>query len=161
MFPFPTAFEVIGLLVAFEVLQEAGQRLPKTIGQTVSIIGGLVVGQAAVDAKIISPVVVIVVAVAGVAGFTVPDQDFANALRLWRLLLALLAALAGLFGVTVGAALLIAHLAGLEDHGFSYLGPFGTPGRNALEGGPILRRPVPEDKLRPTGLNTENWRKRG
>ncbi|MCD7945535.1 MAG: spore germination protein [Clostridiales bacterium] len=159
--PFPTAFEVVGLLVAFEVLQEAGQRLPKTIGQTVSIIGGLVVGQAAVDAKIVSPVVVIVVAVAGVAGFTVPDQDFANALRLWRLLLALLAALAGLFGVTVGAALLIVHLAGLEDHGFPYLGPFGTPGRNALEGGPILRRPVPEDKLRPTGLNTENWRKRG
>lgn len=158
--PFPTAFEVIGLLAAFEILQEAGLRLPKTIGQTVSIIGGLVVGQAAVDAKIVSPVVVIVVAVAGIAGFTMPNQDFSNALRVWRFLLAVLASLMGIFGLMAGTAFLIAHLASLEDFGVPYLVPFAARERNSLESHPILRRPIPEVKLRPTELQPENRRKR-
>lgn len=158
--PFPTAFEVIGLLAAFEILQEAGLRLPKTIGQTVSIIGGLVVGQAAVDAKIVSPVVVIVVAVAGIAGFTIPNQDFSNALRVWRLLLAGLASLMGIFGLMAGTAFLIAHLASLEDFGVPYLVPFAPRERNSLESHPVLRKPVPEVKLRPSELCPENRRKR-
>ena len=78
--PFSTQFEVLVMLLAFEVLQEAGLRLPNTIGQSVSIISGaLVVGQAAVDAKIVSPAVIIVVAAAGMAGFTIPYQDFSTA----------------------------------------------------------------------------------
>lgn len=158
--PFSTAFEVIGLLIAFEILQEAGLRLPKTIGQTVSIIGGLVVGQAAVDAKIVSPVVVIVVAVAGIAGFTMPNQDFSNALRVWRLGLAALAALMGIFGLMAGTAFLIAHLASLEDFGVPYLVPFAPQERNQMESQPILRKPVPEVKLRPGELHPENRRKR-
>ena len=158
--PFPTAMEVIGLLVSFEILQEAGLRLPKTIGQTVSIIGGLVVGQAAVDAKIVSPAVVIVVAVAGITGFTVPYQDFSNALRLWRLLLAVLASLAGVFGLTMGSAFLAAHLAGVSDFGVPYLWPFARWGRSELEADAILRQPIPEVKLRPAELNTGNRRRR-
>ena len=158
--PFPTSFEVMGLLAAFEVLQEAGLRLPKTIGQTVSIIGGLVVGQAAVDAKIVSPVVVIVVAVAGIAGFTMPNQDFSNALRVWRFLLAVLASLVGIFGLMAGTAFLVAHLASLEDFGVPYLTPFAPRGRSGLESHPILRKPLPEVKLRPTELHPANRRKR-
>lgn len=126
--PFPVALEVLGMLVAFEILQEAGLRLPKTIGQTVSIIGGLVVGQAAVEAKIVSPAVVIVVAVAGITGFTVPNQDFANALRLWRLGLGALAALLGIFGLTLGLGALLLHLASLESLGVAYLSPTGGGG---------------------------------
>ena len=158
--PFSTAFEVLGLLVAFEILQEAGIRLPRTIGQTVSIIGGLVVGQAAVDAKIVSPVVVIVVAVSGIAGFTMPNQDFANALRLWRLILAVLGAVAGIFGLTVGAAFLIAHLASLEDFGVAYLAPFAMRDGADLKGGALWREPVPEDKLRPLELRPKDRRRR-
>lgn len=124
--PFPVALEVMGMLVAFEILQEAGLRLPKTIGQTVSIIGGLVVGQAAVEAKIVSPAVVIVVAVAGITGFTVPNQDFANALRLWRLGLGALASVLGIFGLTLGGAALLLHLASLESLGVAYLTPAGA-----------------------------------
>ena len=93
--PFSTVFEVLIMLVAFEVLQEAGLRLPSPIGATVSILGGLVVGNAAVEAHIVSPAVLIAVAIAGVAGYTMPSQDMAAALRLWRFLLAILASLGG------------------------------------------------------------------
>lgn len=154
--PFPTAAEVLGLLASFEILQEAGLRLPKTIGQTVSIIGGLVVGQAAVDAKIVSPVVVIVVAVAGIAGFTMPDQDLANALRLWRFLLSFLACLGGVYPLTLGAAMLIAHLASLEDLGVPYL----TWPERSGEPGILLRPPVREENLRPLWLHPRNRRRR-
>ena len=93
--PFSTVFEVIIMLLAFEVIQEAGLRLPGPIGQTVSILGGLVVGSAAVEAQIVSPVVLIVVAIAGIAGYTVPNQEFSTALRLWRFLFAIAASLGG------------------------------------------------------------------
>ena len=138
--PFTTVFEVLLMLVAFEILQEAGLRLPPSIGQTVSIIGGLVVGTAAVEAKIVSPAVLIVVAAAGIAGYTMPSQEFAAALRLWRFLLALLAGWAGLFGVVVGAAVLILRLARLESFGVAYLAPFcrrrASPGWTACSACP-------------------------
>lgn len=126
--PFPTILEVLGLLCAFELLQEAGVALPQSIGQSLSIIGGLVVGSAAVEAKVISPIALIVVAAAGICGFALPGRGFAGALRLWRLLLALLASLGGLFGLTLGALCLLVHLAGLESLGVSYLAPFSRVG---------------------------------
>lgn len=157
--PFATPVEVVGLLIAFEILQEAGQRLPATIGQTVSIIGGLVVGQAAVDAKILSPVVVIVVAVTGITGFTMPNQDFANALRLWRLGIAVLAGISGFFGMISGFVFLILHLADLEHFGTAYLTPFATAPGEQVEGHAVLRQPLPEVKLRETALKPENLRR--
>ncbi len=157
--PFSTVFEVLVLLLSFEILQEAGLRLPKTIGQTVSIIGGLVVGQAAVEAKIVSPAVVIVVAVAGIAGFTMPSQDLANALRLWRFLLAVLAGIAGFLGLAAGLAALVCHLAGIESFGVAYLTPFApNPGQPVEEHG-VLRQPIPEVKLRELALKPENKRR--
>ncbi len=152
--PFSALFETLLLLVAFEVLQEAGLRLPSSIGQTVSILGGLVVGSAAVEAKLISPAVLVVVAVAGVAGYTVPDQDLAGALRLWRLALAVLGGLCGLFGLAAGAVLLIGHLAGLDSFGSPYLIPFA-----AGDGEQIFRQPLPHDKFRPVHLKGRNRRK--
>lgn len=153
--PFITVFEVLILLLAFEILQEAGVRLPQSIGQTVSIIGGLVVGTAAVEAKIISPAVLIVVAVAGVAGYTMPSQELAGALRIWRFVLAVLAGLAGLFGLVMGAAALVIHLAGLESFGVAYLTPFAS-GRTSM--GALLRQPLPWVKLRPESLRPRNRR---
>ncbi len=155
--PFATQFEVLGLLLAFEILQEAGQRLPKTIGQTVSIIGGLVVGQAAVDAKILSPVVIIVVAAAGITGFTIPNQDLSNALRVWRFLLAAAASVAGLFGLNLALAALVLHLAGIETLGCPYLAPFTARTAAALR--TVVRGPAPEEKLRDTVLPVDNVRK--
>ena len=73
------------MLAAFEVLVEAGIRLPKTIGQAVSIVGAVIVGQAAVEAKLVSPAVVVIIAITAIASFAMPNQYFSNALRLWRL----------------------------------------------------------------------------
>lgn len=157
--PFSTAFEVLAMLVAFEILQEAGLRLPKTIGQTVSIIGGLVVGQSAVEAKIVSPVVVIVVAIAGIAGYTMPNQDFANALRIWRFLITAAAGAAGLFGMMICAAALVYRLAEIESFGVAYLTPFAAAVGDRPHGRTILRAPLPEDKFRDLALHPQNRRK--
>ena len=156
--PFSTIFEVLIMLLAFEVIQEAGLRLPGPIGATVSILGGLVVGSAAVEARIVSPAVLIAVAIAGVAGYTQPSQDFGNALRLWRFLLAILASVGGLFGLALGCAALIVHLAGLESFGVPYLAPF-TTGAAAPRGHPSLfRLPLPRMKWRDGAARTRNRR---
>lgn len=122
--PFSAAAEVLGLLLAFELLQEAGIHLPRSVGQSVSIVGGIVVGTAAVEASLVSPASLIVVSLAGICGFALPNRDFAEALRLCRLLLTVTGVLAGLFGVTVGVILLVIHLAGLTSLEEPYLSPF-------------------------------------
>ena len=157
--PFRSGFEVIVLLLAFEILQEAGLRLPQSIGQTVSIIGGLVVGSAAVEAKIVSPAVLIVVAIAGIAGYTMPSQELSGALRIWRFLLALLASVAGLFGAVIAAAALVIHLAGLESFGVPYLTPFAVSAGKEAREHVFLRRPLPQIKDRPPALHPLNRRK--
>ena len=157
--PFRSSFEVVVLLLAFEILQEAGLRLPQSIGQTVSIIGGLVVGTAAVEAKIVSPAVLIAVAVAGIAGYTMPSQEFGSALRIWRFALVLLASAAGLFGVVMGTAVLIIHLAGIESFGVPYLTPFAVGTGPDPRAHVFLRRPMPQIKDRPSALKPRNRRK--
>ena len=122
--PFSTAGEVFALLVAFELLQEAGIHLPQSVGQSVSIIGGIVVGTAAVEASLISPAALIVVSLAGVCGFALPSRDLAQAVRLFRFAFAALGAFAGLFGVTVGFLGMLIHLAALSSLGVPYLAPF-------------------------------------
>ena len=152
--PFPTIFEILGLLISFELLQEAGVSLPQSIGQSLSIIGGLVVGTAAVEAKIISPAALIVVAAAGICGFAMPGRGFADALRLWRCLLAVLASLAGLFGLTMGALCLLVHLSGLESLGQPYLAPFsGVSGARSL-----LRARLVKNKFRDAALHPQDVR---
>ena len=131
--PFPTGFEVIAMLIAFELLQEAGLRLPDPIGQTVSIIGALVVGQSAVEAKVVSPVVVVIVAVAGIAGYTVPNQDMSAALRICRFLLVIITVIAGMFGLAIGCSLILYHLCTLDSFGVPYMTPFAGNGGRGLK----------------------------
>ena len=153
--PFPTTFEVLGILIAFEILQEAGIHLPQSLGQTVSIIGGLVVGTAAVEAKIISPAALIVVSVAGICGYAIPGRELAGAVRVWRFALTVCAAVAGLFGLTVGLIALLLHLAGLESFGLSYLRPFDR----ASTGGVIARKRLVYEKFRDPSLGVEDIRR--
>lgn len=122
--PFQTYTEVIIMLIAFEMILEAGARLPKNIGQTISIIGGLIIGDAAVQAKLVSPAVVVVVAVVGVCGFIIPNQDLTNAVRICRFLLVILASLAGFYGLSFGIAMVILYLASFESFGYPYMKPF-------------------------------------
>ncbi len=151
--PFPTIAEVLGLLVAFELLQEAGIHLPQSIGQTVSIIGGLVVGTAAVEAKLISPAALIAVSVAGICGFALPGRDFADAVRLWRFAITVVASLAGLFGLSVGLIALLVHLSGLTCLDVAYLAPFSRGKRLG-----IFRRRLKEQKLRNPNLAPQDAR---
>ena len=121
--PFSTALEVLGMLVSFELLQEAGLHLPNPIGDTVSIIGALIVGQSAVEARIVSPIAIIVVAFAGIAGYTLPSQDLGAAIRLSRLGLVLAAIAAGFFGIGAALCLLLLHLAQIDSLGLNYTAP--------------------------------------
>lgn len=155
--PYPTPIEILGMLVAFELLQEAGLRLPDSIGQTVSIVGALIVGQSAVEARVISPIAVIVVAVTGIAGFTIPNQDLAATLRLGRFGMVLAAIAAGMFGVIAAATALLWHLCSLESFGVDYMSPLSS-GR-MREGAGVLTR-VPEEKARFRPEDTTGWDKR-
>ena len=130
--PFSTAVEVLALLLAFELLQEAGIHLPQSVGQAVSIIGGIVVGTAAVEASLISPAALIVVSLSGICGFSLPNRDFAQAARLFRFGFAALGAFAGLFGVTAGFLAMLIHLAGLTSLDVPYLMPFSEGSASEL-----------------------------
>lgn len=121
--PFSAALEVLGMLFAFGLLQEAGLRLPNPVGDTVSIIGALIVGQAAVEARLVSPISIIVVAFSGIGCYAMPSQDLAAALRLWRLGLLLAASAAGLYGVGLGLCVMLLHLSEIDSFGLSYTAP--------------------------------------
>ncbi|MBQ8358346.1 MAG: spore germination protein [Oscillospiraceae bacterium] len=146
--PFSTTAEVLGLLIAFELLQESGIHLPQAIGQSVSVIGGIVVGTAAVEAGLISPVALIMVSIAGVCGFVLPNRDLANAIRVWRFGIAMLSALAGLYGTAAGFLILVIHLSGLSCLGVNYLSHTGR----------FLRRRLEKSKFRTAKLNPQDRR---
>ena len=152
--PFPSALEVLGLLIAFELLQETGIHLPQAVGQSVSTVGGIVVGTAAVEAGLISPAALIVVSIAGICGFVLPNRDLAEAIRVWRFGLGILGAAAGLFGVTLGLIGLAIHLGGLSSLDVPYLSPFQTSEHNG-----ILRRRMRENLFRKERMHPQDRRR--
>ena len=145
--PYSTMWEVLGLLMAFELLQESGVHLPQSIGQSVSIIGGIVLGSAAVEAGVISPMALIVVSVTGISGFVLPNRDFAAAIRVSRFGLALAASVCGLIGVGIGLVLLVIHLLSLKSLGVPYM-VFFEPN--------ILRRRMVKNKRRDKHLHPKD-----
>lgn len=122
--PFPAVVEVVLMELAFELLREAGVRLPGTMGNTIGIVGGIIIGQAAVDANIVSPIVVIVVAFTALCSFAIPNEEFAFAFRLLKFLLIFLSAWLGLFGFLIGLFAILVHMAGLKSFDMPYLAPY-------------------------------------
>lgn len=155
--PFSVAVEVLTMLVAFELLMEAGIRLPDPVGDTVSIIGALIVGQSAVEAQVVSPITVIVVATTAICGFTQPSRDMGGALRIFRFMMVLLSIFFGLFGISVGLALLVWYLCTMETFGVPYTAPLSEGGlRDALAA--LFQPPLPMQKRRERALHTPDQR---
>lgn len=122
--PFPAVIEVLLMELAFELLREAGVRLPGANGNTIGIVGGLIIGQAAVDANIVSPIVVIVVALTALCSFAVPNEEFATAFRILKFGFILVCGYLGFFGFLMGIMAVLIHLSHLESFGIPYLAPF-------------------------------------
>jgi hypothetical protein len=125
--PFPSVVEALLMELSFEALREAGVRLPKTVGQTVSIVGALVIGEAAVKAGLVSPVMVIVVAITGISSFVIPNFSTALAIRLLRFPMMFLAGTFGFYGTGLGLLILSIHLSGLRSFGVPYMSPTMPP----------------------------------
>ena len=156
--PFPVVFEILAMLALFEVLIEAGLHMPQSSGQAVSIVGALVVGEAAIAADLISPAALIIVAISAISSFAMPNQEFSNGLRLWRIIITVLGGVLGLFGVVAGAIILLAHVASLESFGVPYLAPFAGVKKIRFKDALIV---VPDmlNKERPTELHVKNKRR--
>ncbi|QOR64625.1 spore germination protein [Cytobacillus suaedae] len=121
--PFPPIYEALLLEVTIELLREAGARLPTKIGQTIGIVGGIVIGQAAVDAGFTSNILIIAVAISAIASFVIPSYIMSASIRLIRFGLIILAGIWGNFGIVVGIAFIIIHLSGVTNVGTSYVTP--------------------------------------
>lgn len=156
--PFPALVEVLLLELSFELLREAGLRMPGPIGNTIGIVGGLIIGQAVVSANIASPVVVVVVALTALGSFAIPNEELSEAFRLLKYLMIALCACFGILGLVFGWVLVLVHLAGLKSFGISYLMPFA--GGDANKGGEsldsILRAPLDRMNRRPLFSRKEN-----
>jgi spore germination protein len=148
--PFPAFVEALIMEITIEFLREAGTRLSGPIGTTIGIVGGLVIGQAAVEAGIVSPLMVIIVALTTIASFVLPSYGFAAAFRVMRFIFIGFAAALGLYGIMLGLILMGSHLVNLKSFGVPYMSPFATLGKSEKDlKDTLLRAPLDLMKARP------------
>ena len=149
--PFPEIIEVLLMELSFELLREAGIRLPGALGNTIGIVGGLIIGQAAVDANLVSPIVVIIVAFTALCSFAIPNEEFAFAFRILKFYIIFLSAWLGYFGLLIGIMTVLIHLTKLKSFGTPYLMPFVAPELNDYqdEMDSIIRFPIRTLRKRP------------
>ncbi|QCJ42349.1 spore germination protein [Bacillus sp. S3] len=153
--PFPAFIEALIMEILFEILREAGLRLPRAVGQAVSIVGALVIGQAAVQAGIVSPVMVIVVSLTAIANFATPSFAMAIAARLIRFVLMGLATVLGFYGIMLGLMFMAIHLCSLRSFGIPYmmpLAPFNIHNQQDV----FVRFPIWAMKNRPMFISKGN-----
>ncbi|WP_221569041.1 spore germination protein [Alkalihalobacillus sp. TS-13] len=156
--PFPPIIEAIILELAIELLREAGARLPTKVGQTIGIVGGIVIGTASVEAGLTSNVLLIIVALAALASFTTPVYKMGNTIRLIRFPFLFFAQFWGLLGIMICFCFLLVHLLRLESLGRPYMEPLFPPRVQDLKD-TIIRLPFSAQSLRPINLQTEDTKR--
>lgn len=151
--PFPVIFEILVMEISFELIREAGLRVPSPIGPTIGIVGALVLGQAAVSASIVSPILIIIVAITGIASFAIPDFSFGFHIRLLRFAFVFLAFVSGFLGMAIGLFVYTTILCSLKSFGVPYMVSF-EPLENAKSSGYFIP-PIWKREKRPGYLHTK------
>ena len=155
--PFPAVIEVLLMELSFEIIREAGVRVPGLVGQTLGIIGAIVLGQAAVEAGLVSPVLIIIVAITGLGNFAIPDYRLSYAIRISRFIFIVLGTIAGFYGISAGMYVMFGFACSLKSFGVPYFSPVAPK----TESNPdiVTRGPVWTQIQRPDFLNTRNRRR--
>lgn len=156
--PFPAVVEVTIMVISMEVLREATLRLPQQVGGALSIVGVLVVGQAAVAAGFVSPITVVIIALTTIGSFATPAYNAAIALRILRFILILLAGIFGLYGIVLGLILILNHMLALRSFGVPYWSPYAPFILQGMKDAPI-RAPLWSNVRRPGELGPEDSRR--
>jgi len=156
--PFPSLLEVLIMELSFELIREAGLRVPGPIGNTIGIVGGLIIGQAAVAANIVSPIIVVVVALTALGSFSIPNEEVSGALRLIKYGMIFFCNFWGVLGLLFGWFLILVHLAGLKSFDIPYLIPFTAADINQDKdkADSIFRRPIFQMNRRPVFARRHN-----
>ncbi len=157
--PFPTLLEVLIMEIAFELIREGGIRVPSVIGQTLGIVGALILGQAAVTAGLVSPLLVIVVSITGLGSFAIPNYTLAIAIRIERFLFIFAGAVLGFYGISLMAVLLTYFACSMKSFGVPYFVPVAP--KTKVNPDIILRYPIWIQKERPDALNTPDRKRQG
>ncbi len=152
--PFPSIVELLIMDFSFELIREAGIRMPGPIGSTLGIVGGLILGQAAVSAKIVSPIMIIIIALTGIGSFAITDYSLGWAYRILRVIFVILAANCGFYGVALGIFIYAVFLGGQTSFGVPFLAPLAK-GRNGSLAHSIFMSPIWKREKRPEFLNTK------
>lgn len=152
--PFPSVIESMFLLLAFEILREAGVRMPRVIGPAISIVGGLVLGQAAVEAGFVSASIVILVAMVALTDFVIPITTMSDAIKIYRYALLLLASSFGMYGLALGIVAIVLQLCSLRSFGYPFLAPMGPFIEDQKD--TVIRIPLWAKKARPKLMNKNN-----
>lgn len=157
--PFPTIVEMMIMEISFELIREGGIRVPSVVGQTLGIVGALILGQAAVGAGLVSPVMVIIVSITGLGNFVIPNYTLALSVRVERFLFILAGAFLGFYGIALMIVLLALMACSMKSFGV----PFFSPVAPKVKANPdvVLRHPLWKQKRRPDALNTGNRKKQG
>ncbi len=155
--PLPSFLEAVSMIFFFEILKEAGLRLPKPVGQTASIVGGLVIGQAAVEANLVSAVMVIIVSISGITEFVNPELK--QMVISYRWIILILSAVLGLYGIICGILILTFHMVSIRSFGVPYLYPIAPYNKEGKKD--FLRRvPIKEFNYRPKYIANKYSRRR-
>lgn len=152
--PFPTILEILIMEISFELLREAGLRVPSPFGSTIGIIGALILGEAAVNANLVSPILIIIIAITGICSFSIPDFSLSFSFRIFRFLYTILAYLSGLLGIAMGLFIQIGILINLRSFGSPYLAPY-VPTTNSKVALSYFIKPIWLREKRADFLNTK------